>query len=1250
MSQVLNIDVASLYHEILINEIALMRSNTIVDMGINSGDAIVYVSPLLHQPNTTRGLDYLLLIFTLLNGARRLVCGYNILRPVDSSNITPDCIDKVKAKLKEILYTLTHGNKDLEPLTTINESLEAILAKIVITMLYYGLILLDVRDEASDALSPLKIYYKLQNNAQINDYVEFHAEDTKTLYELKVYPEVAHYFKKFGIDIPKALETFKKIFEQITNVQLNEDLSLYKIQFKTLHGMLFKSTAYASALPEHPATLEANVLPFVIEPLPSPTSSRELEDIKKQEEELIKVSQQCISEEALRIVINALANVLNNSPLTRYQFLYLKKMFEVCANEVVSGGSGRVLAAITSPTGTGKTYIFLLYALSKLVDAKIRKKDKKPRVLILYPRKALARDQLSKIIELVYHINNELKSRKLDVIRIGIFDGDSLTKSSGGTIVEALRGLILAGERLCHAIVNNKYVVFTTSNNNCDINTKNRNVEWLYDIHGESVLEKVDILISNHSMLTKLIFDNFGKTSSSGFMSFIKDLEILILDEAHLYLDERLLEIVAPTLLKMFFLRDKINGFNSKDLNELAKNLNMDIIVSSATLTDSSIITKTVNGSTYKMSTDFLIGFFKIRPRRPITALPQALEDFLRKLLIDNIYNSFAHRNAIIYYDYDAVLAENLDNGIWRGPFKIRVGLVTHPYPHKESWTSLTESLIAVIHFINAIRSRIAEAKGIQALTFVDMKSTLKDVFRLFIERQILEAQDHADRVLLTGSFIYDKLSKIEGKAKKRDYAEKAIIEYINLRTGASNVKAFDLIYQDPRLKNFNALVFYITPQDLKQLLRTVKSYDDLINTIKTLKLYKNIDSLINSLNEFASQAYKALAKGWSGYRNLLNELTSKYKDMTTILIHHGDLGPEERSIIESCMKKEREPIPLIVMSTSTLEIGVDIKDLAVIVQFSSYPHASDLLQRIGRSGRDISSFLVSTLILVLRNTGEDIRYVIDQEVVEYVYNLEIPRVRDVIRDREAIVRSLTYPLLAAANQNNATLNDRIKELLALVENSIGAGYNDLYEQWHETVSGTVPPTSSNINIGDIVSTLKKLWKPIRDKTTVIGMLKSRGHNELSERIEHIYKILDALSKKNAPLLNITLIVSELQHIYEGLRHACKDILKSSKPQSKHLIKRMCKHARNILWDCLTKMIQLADQNIANLSKSIRILQKISTKRIVWLHVSPGITNAIGDVHSSLIVYPIGVSRGKRDIEVEASEALKKIRPLHTGE
>jgi superfamily II DNA or RNA helicase len=1248
MSRVLNIDVVSLYHEILINEIALMRSNTIVDMGINSGDAIVYVSSLLHQPNTTRGLDYLLLIFALLNGARRLVCGYNILRPVDSSNITPDCIDKVKAKLKEILYILTHGNKDLESLTTIDdESLEAILAKVVIAMLYYGLMLLDVRDETSNALSPLKIYLltnykKLQNNAQINDYVEFHAEDTKTLYELKVYHEVAHYFKKFGIDIPKALETFKKIFEQFTNVQLNEDLSLYKIQFKTLHGMLFKSTAYASALPEHPATLEANVLPFIIEPLPSPISSRELEDIKKQEEELIKVSQKCISEEALRIVINAFAKVLNNSPLTRYQFLYLKKMFEVCANEVRSGGSGRVLTAITSPTGTGKTYIFLLYALSKLVDAKIRKRSKKPRVLILYPRKALARDQLSKITELVYHTNNELKSRKLDVIRIGIFDGDSLTKSSRGTIVKALRGLMLAGERLCHAIVDNKYVVFTTSSNSCDINAKNRNVGWLYDVHDESILEKVDILVSNHSMLTKLIFDNFGKTSSSGFMGFIKDLEILILDEAHLYLDERLLEIVAPTLLKLFFLRDEINGLNSKDLDGLVKNLNMDIIVSSATLTDSSIITKTVNGFTYKMSTDFLIGFFKIKPGRPITALPQALEDFLRKLLIDNIYNSFAHRNAIIYYDYDAVLAENLNNWIWRGPFKIKVGLVTHPYPQRESWTSLAESLIAVTHFINAIRSRIPEAKGMQALTFIDMKSTLKDVFKLFIERQILEAQDHADRVLLTGPFIYDKLSDIEGRTRrKRDYAEKAIVEYINIRTGTGNVKSFDLIYQDPHLKNFNALVFYITPQDLKRLLHTVKSYDDFINTIKTLKLYRDIESLINSLNEFASQTYKALVKGWSGYKNLLNELTSKYKDMATILIHHGDLGSEERSIIESCMKKEREPIPLIVMSTSTLEIGVDIKDLAVVVQFSSYPHASDLLQRIGRSGRDVSSFSVSTLILVLRNTGEDIRYVIDQEVVEYVYNLEMPRIRDVIRDKEAVVRSLTYPLLAAANQNNvqiiATLNNRIKELLALVENSIGAWYNDLYYQWYTTVFGTVPPTSSNIDIDNIVTTLKKLWKPIRGKTTVIGMLKFLGHNELSENIEYTHRILDTLSKRNVPLLNTTLIISELQSIYE-------DLSKSNLP------KEMYEHAHDVLWECLTKMIQLADQSIANLSKSIRILQKIDTKRIVWLHVSPGITNAIGDAHSSLIVYPIGVSRGKRDIEVEASEALKKIRPLHTGE
>jgi len=82
----------NIYHEILLNEIAVMRSNTIVEEGRDIGGAIIYYNtayPLQSvEPNASRGLDYLLLAYSVINGIRRIACGYNVMKPIDPK---PEC-------------------------------------------------------------------------------------------------------------------------------------------------------------------------------------------------------------------------------------------------------------------------------------------------------------------------------------------------------------------------------------------------------------------------------------------------------------------------------------------------------------------------------------------------------------------------------------------------------------------------------------------------------------------------------------------------------------------------------------------------------------------------------------------------------------------------------------------------------------------------------------------------------------------------------------------------------------------------------------------------------------------------------------------------------------------------------------------------------------------------------------------------------------------------------------------------------
>ncbi|PWK14886.1 DEAD/DEAH box helicase [Tumebacillus permanentifrigoris] len=65
---------------------------------------------------------------------------------------------------------------------------------------------------------------------------------------------------------------------------------------------------------------------------------------------------------------------------------------------------------------------------------------------------------------------------------------------------------------------------------------------------------------------------------------------------------------------------------------------------------------------------------------------------------------------------------------------------------------------------------------------------------------------------------------------------------------------------------------------------------------------------------------------------------------------HHSSLDKAEREWVEEQMKNTRQP--LAVVSTNTLELGIDIGSLDLVVQVDATQSVSSLKQRLGRSGR----------------------------------------------------------------------------------------------------------------------------------------------------------------------------------------------------------------------------------------------------------------------------------------------------------
>src|SRR5262249_16659966 len=81
---------------------------------------------------------------------------------------------------------------------------------------------------------------------------------------------------------------------------------------------------------------------------------------------------------------------------------------------------------------------------------------------------------------------------------------------------------------------------------------------------------------------------------------------------------------------------------------------------------------------------------------------------------------------------------------------------------------------------------------------------------------------------------------------------------------------------------------------------------------------------------------------------------------------HHGSVSKEERKQIEEALKAGRLPA---VVATSSLELGIDMGSVDLVVQVEAPPSVAAGLQRIGRAGHQVGA--VSRGVVFPKHRGD---------------------------------------------------------------------------------------------------------------------------------------------------------------------------------------------------------------------------------------------------------------------------------------
>ncbi|MCG3109217.1 ATP-dependent RNA helicase SrmB [Metallosphaera sp. J1] len=668
--------------------------------------------------------------------------------------------------------------------------------------------------------------------------------------------------------------------------------------FMTYHGYFMRVMRNLGPYPGEGRVMEAYILPFIEEGVAEydvPLNTLAPVMIKFVE----GISGSPSSPSVVKALMDASPSFIRGGMLSRFQAELLKRFLS--SNEPMIG-------VISAPTSAGKTTIFFLYVILKILAFKA-KKDKR-KVMLVYPRKTLAREQLQRMVNFLMDLNSRIQDLGLSPITLAIYDGDSPSTAKALSSMEpsTFRGL---------KCPDGKLMLYRDGKPICG----DRPVNWLTEVKDQGY--QSDILVTNLSQMATNLFQSFNEK-----VNLFDDLSALVVDEAHTFADPEQSSHFFYTILEILtYLAEREKGLPLEkpmdDMKEVVRKLNLDLIFSSATLWG---VEKDKN-----LDLRGVGGFKGIGRAGAGQGLPHPVEDFLDTILL-NLKDLYSRKEFLDFYSITSV-GEKRQR-------KLIVPMIIFPAPEYSGTLPFTLALLYTMFFSDSAfrRMKVAFPRGLNAIMFVDSKSQQNQIAESFLET-VLKINRYHEDISLISPLRYGTKEQTDGSSLIRNEL---------IRAGSILDRTFT---------TYSVLNLYYTREQLSRM----SSPETWLEAVRSRRLpaLRDGKTLLDVLDD--------IQKGLNSTEEL--QLMGE-NSLFYLVYHNADLKRDERIKREEVLSFGSWRLAL---ATSTLELGVDLPNVGIILQQGIPLFSDSVIQRFGRGGRNDDVLRVSLGVLAAKPYGQDV-------------------------------------------------------------------------------------------------------------------------------------------------------------------------------------------------------------------------------------------------------------------------------------